>query len=231
MDLLASFFNRSRPFAPMTTLPLPSPVENSSSRFEQVRQYMHKAVREKLEKENGYRPFQMDFSPHEVGLTSFQGKTSVAWYALTTTLQILLISDLRKELNAAGWHVVSCCFVEAYILRICVIRATNESRFSIRGPREVWPHLQSKKQLLEIAQQDLIRLLADAITSKALETSGALSLSFAVGIPRSCESLNTNQMGEVLVSVRDRISEKWSVDRLEIEGDTFLQCVVSWGDH
>ena len=206
----------------MSALPLPAPASVSPSGYEQVRQYVYKVIGQGLANQNGSVAFQVRLNGG--------GRDMVTSYSLTSTEQIVLMADVRHELTSSGWEITSCRMFNAGETLDLLVRPAGEGT-QILGPQDLWPHLKSQQQFLDMAEKDLIRTVSNGVTTAGLQSGGALSVEFRVNLPATCQNLNGEQFENIFEATRNVIATKWRVDKfamMEAAQSQTVCCSLGW---
>lgn len=213
----------------MSALPLPAPASVSPSRYEQVKQYVYKVIGQDLAGKNGFQRIQVGLygGVRDMVSSSFQSRDKTLDYSLSSTEQIALMADVRHELTSSGWEVTSCRMYEGGG-RLELIVGPAGAGSQILGPQDLWPHLKSQQQLLDMAEKDLIRTVSHGLISAGLKSGGGFTVDFKVDLPATCQNLNGEQLENILAAARNVIATKWRVDKFEMEGATAVYCSLGW---
>ncbi|KAJ3171443.1 hypothetical protein HDU88_007522 [Geranomyces variabilis] len=201
---------------------LPSPPAASALYFEHIRQHAHAQLVRGLERTSLHtsEEIHIELSSRDSSPSSFSSreKKLQPQGALSLAEHLALLADIRSEVAQKGWRVISCG-LRGSSVRLFVQPANDQ--VTIPGPADFWPQIKSSVQLMDVAQQDLIRAVTEAIMLDGP------SLQFSITLPVSCQALKGEERRVLFGLVRLRVAEKWFVDKFDCDGER-LHCTLQW---
>ncbi|KAJ3163440.1 hypothetical protein HDU86_000019 [Geranomyces michiganensis] len=211
------------PMAAPKAYTLPAPPAPNAAQYEQVRQHAFAQLVQALEGAQAREDITIGLTSGDSSSTSSLSSSSFAKrtnrYTLSLAEQFALLADIRHEVSQKGWRIVSCSMCGTFV-RLAVQPAND--RVSIPGGTDFWPQIQTSAQLMDVAVQDLIRAIAEAIMAEGPK------LDFSINpLPVSCRALAKKPLLVVIAHVRQQVGEKWAVEKCELEGDG-LKCILKW---
>lgn len=181
---------------------------------------MYKELRAELEKTNGDEEIIIDLYRRDLLMSSsFASKEKGGELGRMTVLDNLaLLTDLRREVSSAGWHIVSCELQRGRGGQEIHLKVRPaQDKVEVLAPRDIWPHIKTYADLNELAVDGLTQAVAETIIVEAMKTD-CPSLNLYVDLPASCRAVSMERLHVVISTVRDRISEKWKVDKFDLVG-------------
>ncbi|KAI8591502.1 hypothetical protein BDZ88DRAFT_410735 [Geranomyces variabilis] len=200
---------------------LPSPPAPSALYFEHIRQHAYAQLVRGLERTTLHtsQEIRIELSSRDSSPSSFSSRDKQQPHgALSLAEHLALLADIRSEVAQNGWRVISCG-LRGSSVRLFVQPANDQ--VTIPGPADFWPQINSSVQLMDVAQQDLIRAVTEAIMLDGP------SLQFSITLPVSCQALQGEELHVLVGLVRMRVAEKWFVDQFGCDGER-LHCILRW---
>lgn len=227
MGIFAFFFNQVNPRNPqrqqLENMPIPSPSILSASRFEELCRYIQGQLQHSIERScqedliiylNRGNPVSSSFASKEKGWSE----------PVSLADRIRLLDYIRQEVSSAGWRVIACGIERSGSRINLTIKPAAQTPVIIPGPADIWPHIKTHAQLMEVAVQDLTADVTEYIIQ-----DGGPTMNFAMQpLPATCRALPKESMAQAVDAVRSLLLEKWTVDKFDVVENVKIHCILRW---
>lgn len=207
-------------------MPIPSPTSLSTSRFEELCRYIQGQLQHSIERSsNGQEDILVYLNRGNISSSSAFASKDKSWTEpLSLGERIRLLAYVREEVSSAGWRIITCGIERSGSRINLTIKPAAQTTVVIPGPADIWPHIKTHAQLMEVAVEDLAADVADCIIQ-----DGGPTMNFLMQpLPATCRALPMESMVKVGETVRNRLLEKWAVDKFVLIDGPKIHCVLRW---
>ncbi len=236
MGLFASFFHKAanrnqHPQNITSIMSIPGPVSPlTANREEELFQYVHAQLQKGIERSfNGREIIYIHLESDGGGMSSSfaSNRKDTRWSEpLSLAEKIRLLAEIRHKVGVAGWRVVQCGLRGSRIH--LQIQPAQKDNHSIPGPADIWPDITTYAQLMDVAVEDLT-----VEVTKYIISDGGVTVDFILEkehLPASCLALPKERLQQVVVTVRNRLTDKWTVEKFDLDDDLKkkIHCALRW---